>query len=446
MALAGVPTILIVTETRYHPLVSKRTKRHLSLRRALFGAFLLVALLTGLSLMVIHRIYEEDSLVEIREAEITRAQGIAEGVRDVAEHALESGASYRDIERIIGTGMRSAAYIRIEHLSGEIVAETGHVSIPPRPTTISGVTAIPKLGRPDLYEITMALGGGNVPKGVLRIGLAEASMRQQVQGTLVPFQRSALYLSVFFVIVACGTFLFIAWVYGRLQNEEDGLRENERQAYLGAVAAGVVHDVRHPLGSIRLGIDLAREELRRGQEDLALERLNLLDHEFQRAQFALDIFRDYAQQGEFRPISTDLRPLVDDVAHLMRGSLVAQKTHIEIAGEKSEIRALVDPARLKQAVLNLLVNAAESMQEGGTLRIELAAAGLEVELRIVDTGHGIPADLVPQIFQPYTSTKEHGRGIGLSIVKQAIEDHGGRISVTSGPTGTTFLIVLPAAS
>lgn len=416
--------------------------RALSLRRSLRLSFALMAVMTALTLYVAYRIHFAQTLAVVRDDEIARCQGLAEGIRSVAEEALDEGIPYAVVGKLVERGLKGVEYIRVERIDGSIVAETAVAHIPERPMKTAGVMAIPDADAPRLYDIAIPLGTRRKPNGFVRIGLAESSIRERALAGVAPLRMTALLSSAFLLASSLVGFLFLTNVYRRAQVREDRLRERERQAYLGTVAAGIVHDVRHPLGSIQLGIDLAREELRGEHIDQATNRLALLQDEFRRAQFALDSFRDYAMQGEFRKRTADLRALVEDVVHLVRNTLAARSITVGAEGME-QAPAPVDPPRFKQAILNLLLNAAEAMESGGRLRIALAREEHGIRIDVIDTGKGIPKEMLAQIFQPYYTTKERGMGIGLSIVKQTVEEHGGMMSVSSDATGTVFRLHFP---
>lgn len=418
----------------------------LTLKRALLIVFGTVVALFLILAAVLYRLDRAEQLAAIRAEEIERSRSLAEGLRGVIEPELARGQLDSRLQEVIRHDFRTALYIRVEHINGAVIMEHGGAAVPPRPATLSGVTMIATGTAPAVHDITITLGPADSPLGLFRIGLAEQDLEARSLASSSRLKRQAFLLAAGLLPIGLLAFLFLVWTHRRLRLAESRLQEQERLGYVGAVASGVVHDVRHPLGSLRLGIDLALEDLKNGRADAATGRLALLTDEFDRIQFALDAFRDYAHRGSFAPVRLDLREPVTEVIHLVRGTLAAARVDLDLQSPSDPLFALVDAPRLKQALLNLILNAAEAMPNGGKLSIALAPAGNKVEIAVKDTGRGIPADILGQIFEPYYTTKESGLGLGLSIVKQAIEEHRGSLAVDSDESGTVFRIRLPRAS
>jgi two-component system, NtrC family, sensor histidine kinase HydH len=248
------------------------------------------------------------------------------------------------------------------------------------------------------------------------------------------------------------------------------MKERDRLAALGEMAAGLAHEIRNPLGSIKGAAQLLEEErkgqLIEGDDDegapdidgdagtTASEFLDVIIEETDRLNRVVSTFLEYA-----RPFQGDPELLqVNDV--ILRTVQLDQASHdhevaidLELADGLPQVRG--DAERLHQVFINLVRNAVEAMERKGTLRISTVArearasrrGKLDVEVRFADTGPGIPEVVLGKIFIPFYTSKPEGTGLGLSICQRIVQDLGGDIEVesTSPETGTTFVITLPSA-
>lgn len=218
----------------------------------------------------------------------------------------------------------------------------------------------------------------------------------------------------------------------------------ERLAAIGTLAAGLAHEVRNPLNSAMLQLQVLRQRLERGDATAASARpiVSIIEEEIQRLERLVAEFLAFVHP---RPL--DLRPT--DVAELCSGVLeflrpAARASGIELrhalAAELPLLAA--DPERLRQVLLNLMRNSMEAMPEGGMLTVRTRAAPGQVEIEVEDTGIGF-GDEAP-IFDAFFTTKPQGTGLGLSIVHRIVTDHQGTVRVQSRPGRTCFTVALPA--
>ncbi len=236
----------------------------------------------------------------------------------------------------------------------------------------------------------------------------------------------------------------------RLERAQEQARRSERLAALGQLSAGLAHEIRNPLGVIKGSAEMLNQKLH-ASDPLAGELAGYISSEVNRLSALVSRFLDFA-----RPLQTELRPqevsslldrALETVAEQWRGG----KVRVERAYQADLPRVLLDEDLCEQALLNLVQNAFEAMgSEGGTLRVEATAAQANgrpgVQLRLKDTGPGIPEELREQIFNPFVTTKKTGVGLGLSIVSKIIDEHHGSIRVESAPgQGACFVIFFPTA-
>lgn len=212
------------------------------------------------------------------------------------------------------------------------------------------------------------------------------------------------------------------------------VRRAERLGVMGQMAAGVAHEIRNPLSSIKMTIQMLRESAKDAEPyDLVLreiERLELIAAELTGA----------SQPLRKEPVRLD--SVVDDVLELMRRRL----DHLGVRVERSFAPAKevpVDVARFKRCVMNLVLNGAQAMPSGGPLAVAVGPRDGRIRFSVTDAGPGVPPDLGARIFEPFVTTKQDGVGLGLALTKRIVEDHGGAIGYDAAPRGTTFWIELP---
>ncbi|MBN2565386.1 MAG: PAS domain-containing protein [Candidatus Eisenbacteria bacterium] len=225
--------------------------------------------------------------------------------------------------------------------------------------------------------------------------------------------------------------------------------ERERHlASLGRLAAGVAHEVRNPLSSLKGFAQLFRSKFDPGSEE---ERYSeIMIEEVERLDRVVQELLDFAkpQIPDRRPTSPNV--IVEEALSLI--SEDAQFRSVDISLELGDglPEVLVDPLQMRQAILNVLLNAMEAMEHGGTLTIRTAVSHHAPEgppsvvLGVTDTGPGMDAEEISKLFEPFYTTKRRGTGLGLTVVSRVMEQNGGRVDVVSAPgAGTTVSLVLP---
>ena len=231
-----------------------------------------------------------------------------------------------------------------------------------------------------------------------------------------------------------------------LREAQDELLRKERLAAVGQVTATVGHELRNPLGSIFASFEVLRPNID-VSDPRAVRALERIERNVQRCSRIIDELLDYTRSRPLRLEPLDLDEWLGDFVHELGD---AEGLDIVTALE-SGAHPHVDRHRLRQAVLNILANAQQSMGESepatGTLTLESRLAGERVEIEVTDTGPGIEADDMESIFEPLFSTRSFGVGLGLPLVKEIMRAHRGGIIVTSeAGIGTKVLLWLPLAS
>lgn len=220
----------------------------------------------------------------------------------------------------------------------------------------------------------------------------------------------------------------------------------QRLTLFGQALAGVLHEVKTPLGTIALTADYLRDLLKRGQAEEAARRLDVIEGEAERAAAIISEQLDLARPSDLALDSLDLREPLGKALELMKPRLEERDIGVS-ASLVGEARALGSRRHLIQVFTILLMNASEAMPLGGSLTVTLAREGGRLRLTMRDTGAGFEPETAAKLFQPFSTHKEGGTGLGLSIARWIIEKHAGAITLSSPGRlrGAEVLIDLPAA-
>jgi two-component system sensor histidine kinase HydH len=246
----------------------------------------------------------------------------------------------------------------------------------------------------------------------------------------------------------------IGAVVERLRQSEREVLRAEQLAALGQMAAGMAHELRNPLTSMKILVQAALAgERRQGVAEvsgigLGGRDLIVLEEEITRLEGLIQSFLEFAKPPQLEKRIADIRPLITQAVEFVADRAALCATHIETSLPAQAARAAVDGAQFRQVLLNLLLNALDATDSGGVVWVDLRAEpDGSLRLRVADNGRGLPAALGNQIFSPFITTKETGLGLGLSISKRIIESHGGEISAANrSEGGAVFTVRLPRAS
>jgi len=223
------------------------------------------------------------------------------------------------------------------------------------------------------------------------------------------------------------------------------LQTADRLSAISRITGGVAHEVKNPLNAILMHVELARLKLAKGDNDLG-QQMDIIASEIVRLDRVVKTFLDFTKPVELHPADVPLETFVNEIADLARP--LAETANIEVSIEQHAdgVSIGVDRDLLKQAMLNVVLNAIEAMPRGGRLQLESGVRGDSAEIRISDTGCGIPQAVKDKIFGLYFTTKTKGSGIGLAMTFRIVQLHDGTIECTSEPgKGATFIIRIPSA-
>jgi len=233
----------------------------------------------------------------------------------------------------------------------------------------------------------------------------------------------------------------------RDREEAKRRREEEQAALMNTLAGGLAHEVRNPLSTISMNLQLLREEWTHPiteREQRSRKKLDVVLREVRRLEDIVQEFLAFSAGHKLNRASVALNELAGELLDFL--STQAERSNIRLHRNflPGLPRVEADANLLRGAILNLLVNAQQAMPRGGEIEVATERNGRDVILKVKDTGDGIPPDHLEKIFHLYFSTKPGGTGLGLPMAKRIVEEHGGSLAVESRPgQGSVFTIRLP---
>jgi signal transduction histidine kinase len=234
-------------------------------------------------------------------------------------------------------------------------------------------------------------------------------------------------------------------VFERLQQSEREVLHAEQLAAVGQVAAGVAHELRNPLTSVKMLVQTGLEGA--FPTGLPAEDLAIIEHEVRRMEACIQTFLDFARPPSSERRRTDLLAVVRRSLALLEGRARRQHVSFKTDLPPVPVELSIDSEQIHQVLVNLMLNALDALPHGGELRLAVRRTDdpPEVTVRIHDSGPGLTPPILARLFEPFVSGKETGLGLGLSICRRLIEAHGGRITGENAPEGgAVFTFILPA--
>jgi signal transduction histidine kinase len=227
-----------------------------------------------------------------------------------------------------------------------------------------------------------------------------------------------------------------------LKKAQDELLKKERLAAIGTLANEVSHELRNPIQVLNSDLYVLEKKLKNVEDKKVLERLQSLKKQMTSMNKIISNMLDFSRSRELKLEKCNVNELVKEAIGLVE--IPSQvRVHLELSNVIPE--AKLDTQEIRQAMINLVTNAYEAMPEGGPLQISSDLASLnQVEIKIQDTGYGIPKECLDKIFEPFNTTKIRGNGLGMAVVKKIVDRHKGTITVESEVNkGTTFTMRFP---
>jgi PAS domain S-box-containing protein len=233
----------------------------------------------------------------------------------------------------------------------------------------------------------------------------------------------------------------------RQRRADEEASASERMDALVFLTATVAHELGNPLSSLAIHVQLLERAVRQIGADRAaplLSSIAVVKEELARLDGIIVQFLKALRPAPLQLREDDLKEVAQDVRRLVAAELKGKGISIELESPSDPVRGVIDRNAIKQAILNLVKNSAQAMPRGGTVRLILMREQTHLSFQVRDEGKGIPTGEMPQIFEPFSSTREGGSGLGLLVVYKIVRQHGGTIEVSSVPSrGTAVTVRLP---
>jgi len=236
----------------------------------------------------------------------------------------------------------------------------------------------------------------------------------------------------------------------RIRKESEALQQahaevvqSQKLATLGYLAAGMAHEIRNPLNSIALFVQLIKEGVEETEKNEYVEKIL---KEVDRVDATLSKLMNTAKRSRFELVEVNIEDVLRKALDSFTPQMNQQEITLEFSPKGNLPRLTADPVEIEQIFTNLFLNSIDEMSGGGKLSVELYHDERDIVIRVSDSGRGIPVEHLPNIFDPFFSTKSRGTGMGLPIVLRIVKNYGGKIEVVAtGESGTTFLVRLPVS-
>lgn len=286
--------------------------------------------------------------------------------------------------------------------------------------------------------------------GVYHEGLSQAWIEQQIA---VARKRTVTRWSIVITAIAIVLLAGMASLH-YIARHSVALRralqmaDARRFAEIGQLAGGLAHEVRNPLHALRLNMHTLRRGLVGGglpKEDL-VKMTESSEVEIDRVDYLLRELLGYAQPEESRAEAIDVREEIEGTIEFLREDMRQAKIDIQSDLPAEPLRAVVDHNRLRQVLVNLLLNSRDALEQGGHVGVSAEAVRGKVEISVADNGAGVPENQRDRIFEPFVTSKPGGSGFGLALVKRYVQEANGEVDcVSNAPRGTKFIVRLPMA-
>jgi signal transduction histidine kinase len=284
--------------------------------------------------------------------------------------------------------------------------------------------------------------------GVLFIGISQAQLQERVDVLRGELTRQTSVLGAVTVVVLILAYLTIWWLWRRSQHLEEQAAEAERMAYIGTLASGLAHEIRNPLNSLNLNMQMLEEDAAKSATAGSSRRLfAVTQQEIKRLERLVTDFLSYAKPRPLEMREVSAVELLESCRDLLGAEFDKRGAQIVVEDLSQGGKVRVDSEQLTQLLMNLAQNALAATEESDRPpRIILRArpSGGAVYLEVEDNGVGIPSENTEQIFDLFYSTRKGGTGLGLAVVKRIATDHSGEVEVESTPgVGTRVRVSLP---
>ncbi|HEX4956031.1 MAG TPA: ATP-binding protein [Thermoanaerobaculia bacterium] len=284
--------------------------------------------------------------------------------------------------------------------------------------------------------------------GTLRIGLSPTKVRQRAEVLRQDLVRQASRIAVVSLLVLVSAYFVIGILARRARRLEERARQADRMAYVGTLAAGLAHEIRSPLNSLNLNMQMLEEDLGSSSGGTTNRRLFQITHqEIRRLERLVTDFLLFAKPRPLDRVEMSPAALLERVRDVLSGEIRARGALVSIVDQAAGVKVKVDVEQITQLLLNLVQNAlaaTEGTQRSSAITLRAAVRGDRALLEVEDNGVGIAEEEQRRIFDAFYSTRKGGTGLGLAVVERIAQAHGAELSLDSRPgEGTKVTVSLP---
>lgn len=454
--------------------VSNALPRRLLIASVVFGLFVLfdIALFGWLIFRSLSQREIERVLMETRAEAETLAKQLARRTEEQGRDLYTAMAVERETQSYIDSNLREREIVRdvkILDQNGMLVFEMHSKLTPP---VVPGGSQTPPAGSPELElgdaELPVEIkeketaGTFQVPDirvpigqfGTLQIGISPIELSERIEVLRRDLVSQAAWIGVFSIVLLLTAYGAVWLLVQRSRRLELQAVEAERMAYIGTLASGLAHEIRNPLNSLNLNMQMLEEEIQEGGSAVSpasgKRLLAITRSEISRLERLVSDFLAYAKP---RPLEMEEMPAVrplERVRDLLAGEIQKRGARVEVEDRSGGARVRVDPEQIGQLLLNLARNAMDAAEEAGrrpVLELSVSRHGSSAALTIRDNGIGIPPEEHERVFEIFYSTRKGGTGLGLAIVDRIARAHGGRVKLESAVgEGTIVTVELPVVA
>ncbi|MGH9381393.1 MAG: sensor histidine kinase [Thermoanaerobaculia bacterium] len=451
---------------RFRPPVSRRPTTRL--RRVVPAALLALGLFVALDLSLfgwlIFRSLSQHEIERVLLDTREQAEDLAERIADRAERTGQDIYTAIAVERETRSYLNSILQQRDLVQRIEVTDENDvlvykadvYATIPnpeaPSPGTPSrelpGQLETETVERTTTYPLEVPIGD----IGMIRIGISQHELEERIDVLRRALVRQAGVIAAVTLLALILGGVAFGWLWRRTQRAEETARERERLAYLGTLASGLAHEIRNPLNSLSLNMQLIEEEVGEvhapGEPAGRRGLLAITRSELARLERLVSDFLAYARPPELRPEVVAAADLMERARQVLAAQIAERGAKVSLLDSSEGAWVQVDPAQFSQLLLNLVHNALAATE--GTPRaprVELSVGRRpgRVVFQVTDNGRGIPQEERGRIFELFYSTRKGGTGLGLAIVDRIARAHDAELEVVSmRDSGTTFRVLVPA--
>ena len=302
----------------------------------------------------------------------------------------------------------------------------------------------------ELYDLNLPIG----ELGFLRVGISQGELQRSIETLRSELVQKTAVVAALTLVVLLLAFAIIWRLWKRGQMLQEQAREAERMAYIGTLASGLAHEIRNPLNSLNLNMQLLEEELS-GRVDAPPEvqssgrLMSITRDEIHRLERLVTDFLQYARPRPLELAEIPAIELLERCREILKGEIRARGAQLRVEDRSGGARVRVDPGQMNQLLLNLVQNAlaaSEDQEAGGVEEVRLAVSRDQgrVLFEVEDHGSGMPQEVQSQMFDLFYSTRKGGTGLGLPVVRRIAETHHADLTVVSRPgEGTLIRLALP---